>query len=93
MKLNELEKYKIERIEDYENARKDDSDLSYYTLIMVRGSNPVPCIAVSSYLYKYSEHELGLYLKGHKNYWGKLGKFMNAKDNQYKERLIREMEE
>jgi len=51
----------------------------------------MPCVAVSFRLYKYSEHELELYLKGHKNYWGKLGKFMNVKGNQYKERLIREI--
>ncbi|AGO61373.1 MULTISPECIES: hypothetical protein [Ferroplasma] len=85
MTLNQLEKFKIKR--------KDDSYLSYYTLIRVRGSKPVPCFAVPSHLYKYSEHELGLYLKYHKNYWGKLGKFMNTKDNQYMEILDREMEE
>lgn len=88
-----MEKFKIEKTEEYENARKGDSDLSYYTLMRVRGSKPVQCFAVPSHLYKYSEHERGLYLKGHKNYWGKLGKYMNAKDNQYKEQLSREMEE
>lgn len=76
MKLNELGKYKIERTIDYENARKDSLDLSYYTLIRVRGSKPVPCFEVPSHLYKYSEHELGLYLKDHKNYWGRLGKLL-----------------
>ncbi len=76
MKLNELGKFKIERTEDYENARKDDLDLSYYTMIRVRGSKPVPCFEVPSHLYKYSEHELGLYLKDHKNCWGKLGKLL-----------------
>ena len=69
-------KFKIDRAEDYDNARKDGLDLSYYTLIRVRGSKPAECFAVPSHLYKYSEHELGLYLKDHKNYWGKLGKLL-----------------
>ena len=69
-------KFKIERTIDYENARKDSLDLSYYTLIRVRGSKPVPCFEVPSHLYKYSEHELGLYLKDHKNYWGRLSKLL-----------------
>ena len=69
-------KFKIERTIDYENARKDSLDLSYYTLITVRGSKPVPCFEVPSHLYKYSEHELGLYLKDHKNYWGRLSKLL-----------------
>ena len=76
MNLNELGKFKIEKTVDYGNARKDSLDISYYTLIRVWGSKPAPCFAVPSHLYKYSEHELGLYLKDHKNYWGKLGKLL-----------------
>ncbi|MGE9810474.1 hypothetical protein ACLIKE_03915 [Ferroplasma acidiphilum] len=76
MNLNELGKFKIEKGEDYNFARKDGLDLSYYTLIRVSGSKPSPCYAVPSHLYKYSEHELGLYLKDHKIYWRKLGKLL-----------------
>ena len=78
MKLNQLGKFKIERTADYEDARKDGLDLSYYTMIRVRGSKPSPCYAVPSNLFKYSEDELGLYLKDHKLYWKKLGKLLGV---------------
>lgn len=77
MELKDLGKYKIERTEDYENARKDGLDISYYEMIRVKGSKPEKCFTVASHLYKYSNNKLGLYLKDHKNYWKALGTLLN----------------
>jgi len=49
-------------------------------MIRIRGSSPEPpYFMVSSHLYKYSETELALYMKDHKNYWRPLGKILNQR--------------
>ena len=39
-KLADLGKYKVEKTDDYDLARRDGLDLSYYEIIRVRGSKP-----------------------------------------------------
>ena len=72
--LRDLGPYRVERTEDWNNG----IDNSYAAMIRVKGSNPVPpYFMVPSHLYKYSDSELALYLKDHKNLWRKLGKLLN----------------
>ena len=72
--LRDLGPYRVERTEDWNNG----IDNSYAAMIRVKGSNPVPpYFPVPSHLYKYSDSELALYLKDHKNLWRKLGKLLN----------------
>ncbi|MGC8516075.1 MAG: hypothetical protein ACP5OC_08090 [Thermoplasmata archaeon] len=75
-RLSGLGPYRVERSEDYET----DTDRSWGEIIRVRGSKPKPpFFTVPSHLYKYSESELALYLKDHKNLWRTLGKLLNQK--------------
>ena len=72
--LRDLGPYRVERTEDWNNG----IDNSYAAMIRVKGSIPVPpYFMVPSHLYKYSDSELALYLKDHKNLWRKLGKLLN----------------
>ena len=73
--LKQLGPYRIERSEEYGEC--PDGDRTYCELIRVRGSrvNP-PVFSVVSHLYKFSETELALYLKDHKNLWRALGKLL-----------------
>ncbi len=76
-KLKDLGRYKIDRTEDYEWAKSSGEDLSYYEMLRVKGSKTEKCFNVPSNLYKYSNDELALYLKDHKNYWRPLSKLLN----------------
>ncbi len=71
--LKRLGPYRIERAGDYDQAE----DKSYAEMIRVRGSKPKPQVfMVPSHLYKFSETELALYMKDHKNLWRALGKLL-----------------
>ena len=83
-------RYKVERTEDWENCEGDEK--SYGEMIRVKDSKPVfrkgidPLTGkpnriyyMPSHLYKYSETELGLYLKDHKSVWPKLAKITGEK--------------
>ena len=82
--------YKVERTEDWENCEGDEK--SYGEIIRVKDSKPVfrgginPLTGkpnriyyMPSHLYKYSETELGLYVKDHKSVWPKLAKITGEK--------------
>jgi hypothetical protein len=74
--LKDLGAYRIERSEDYNVSE----DKAYGEIIRVKGSEiERPYFMVPSHLYKYSESELGLYLKDHKNAWRSLSKILNVK--------------
>ncbi len=77
--LKDLGKYKIDKTEDYEWAKSTGEDLSYYEMIRIKGSKPEKYFNVPSNLYKYSDNELALYLKDHKNYWRPLSELLNQK--------------
>jgi hypothetical protein len=76
-RLGMLGPYRVERTEEYIPW---GSDNSYAEMIRVRRSraNP-PVFMVPSHLYKYSETEMGLYLKDHKNLWRPLGRILNER--------------
>ncbi len=72
--LKTLGSFKVERAKDWGN----DPDSSYSEMIRMKGSKiEPPKFLVPSHLYKYSDKELGLYLKDHKNLWRALGKLLN----------------
>jgi len=81
---------KVERTEDWEDCQGDEK--SYGEMIRVKDSKPVFRKGINpltgkpnriyympSHLYKYSETELGLYLKDHKSVWPKLAKITGEK--------------
>jgi len=73
-KLEQLGSYRIERTRDWGN----DSNKTFGEMIRVKESKPkLPYFDVPSHLYKFSEKEIGIYLKDHKNLWRKLGKLLN----------------
>jgi len=75
--LGSLGPYRVERAEEYIPGGSGDS---YAEMIRVRGSRPDPPIfMVPSHLYKYSETELGLYLKELKNRWRPLGRILDER--------------
>lgn len=77
--LQDLGKYKVEKTDDYDLARRDGLDISYYEYIKVRGSNPEKNkFQVPSCLYKYSDSELCLYLRDHKKHWGRIAKLLST---------------
>jgi len=82
--------YKVERTEDWEDCQGDEK--SYGEMIRVKDSKPVFRKGINpltgkpnriyympSHLYKYSETEVGLYLKDHKSVWPKLAKITGEK--------------
>ena len=74
--LRSLGPFRIERTEEYVSGALDNS---YTEIIRVRESKPEPPVfKVPSHLYKYSEKELGLYLKERKNIWRQLGKLLDV---------------
>jgi len=86
--------YKVERTEDWEDCQGDEK--SYGEMIRVRDSKPVyrqgknPLTGkpnriyyMPSHLYKYSERELGLYMKDHRNLWPKLAKITGENFNDF----------
>ncbi|MHB8396061.1 MAG: hypothetical protein ACYDAZ_01865 [Thermoplasmataceae archaeon] len=74
LELKDLGPYRIERSEDYDQC---PFDKSYCELIRVKGSKPEPSFDVMSHVYKFSESELAIYLKDHKNLWRPLGDLLN----------------
>ena len=76
-KLSDLGKYKVEKTDDYDLARRDGLDLSFYEMIRVRGSKPEKNFRIPSNISKYSDSELLLYLKDHKRYWNQISKILN----------------
>ena len=61
-KLSDLGKYRIEKTDDYDLARQDGLDLSYYEMLRVRGSKPEMNFKIPSNISKYSNNELLLFL-------------------------------
>jgi len=75
--LSRLGPFRVERSEEYIPGGLDNS---YAEMIRVRGSKADPPIfMVPSHLYKYSETELGLYLKELKNRWRPLGRILDQR--------------
>ena len=71
--LRDLGPYKIEKAVDYGLLE----DHSLEAIIKVRRSRPNPPFFPSgSYLFKYSDKELGLYLKDRKNAWRDLSELL-----------------
>jgi hypothetical protein len=75
--LQDLGKYKIEKAEDYDDAKKDGLDTSFYEMIRVRGSKSEQGFPSPSAVSKYSNDSLILYLKDHKRYWGRISRILN----------------
>jgi len=84
--------YKVERTEDWEDCEGDEK--SYGEMIRVKDSKPVyrqgknpltgkpnKIYHMPSHLYKYSEKELGLYMKDHRNLWPKLAEITGENFN------------
>ena len=87
-RLSDLGKYKIEKTDDYDLARGDGLDLSYYEMIRVKGSKPEKNFKIPSNISKYSNNELLLYLKDHKRYWNKISKILNEKIDPDSEEVV-----
>jgi hypothetical protein len=72
--LNDLGPYKIEKAVDYGLLE----DHSLEAIIKVRRSRPNPPFFPSgSYLFKYSDKDLGLYLKDRKKAWRELSELLS----------------
>ena len=87
-KLSDLGKYRIEKTDDYDLARRDGLDLSYYEMIRVKGSRPEKLFPVPSHVSKYSNNELYLYLKDHKRYWPQISKILDQKIDKDSEEAV-----
>ena len=87
-KLADLGKYKVEKTDDYDLARRDGLDLSYYEMIRVRGSKPERNFKIPSNISKYSNNELLLYLKDHKRYWAQISKILDQKIDKDSEEAV-----
>ena len=87
-RLSDLGKYKVEKTDDYDLARGDGLDLSYYEMIRVKGSKPEKNFKIPSNISKYSNNELLLYLKDHKRYWNKISKILNEKIDPDSEEVV-----
>ena len=73
--LNDLGPYKVEKAIDYGLLE----DRSYEQVIKVKRSHPdPPFFPVESHLFKYSDDELGLYLKDRKNDWRDLSRILGT---------------
>ena len=84
--LKSLGPYRIERTEEYIPGAQENS---YAEMIRIRGSKPEPPVfMVPSHLYKYSESELGLYLKERKNRWRELGELLGVEIDIHDNELI-----
>jgi len=86
--------YKIERTEDWEDS--EGYEKSYSEIIRVKDSEPVKhkgrnpltkklnkIYYMPSHLYKYSETELGLYMKDHKSIWAQLAEITGEQFNEF----------
>jgi len=82
--------FKVEKTEDWEDCQGDEK--SYGEMVRVKdslqtyrnGSSPLTgkpnkILYMSSNLYKYSETELGLYMKDHRSLWPKLAEITGEK--------------
>ena len=87
-RLSDLGKYKIEKTDDYDLARRDGLDLSYYEMVRVKGSKPEKLFRIPSNVSKYSNNELLLYLKDHKRYWNKISKILDQEIDQDSEEAV-----
>ncbi len=87
-KLEDLGKYKVEKTADYDLARRDGLDLSYYEMIRVKGSKPERNFKIPSNISKYSNNELLLYLKDHKRYWAQISKILDQKIDKDSEEAV-----
>ena len=87
-KLSDLGKYRIEKTDDYDLARRDGLDLSYYEMIRVRGSKPERNFKIPSNVSKYSNNELLLYLKDHKRYWPQISKILDQQIDKDSEEAV-----
>ena len=87
-KLADLGKYKVEKTDDYDLARRDGLDLSYYEMIRVKGSKPERNFKIPSNISKYSNNELLLYLKDHKRYWAQISKILDQKIDKDSEEAV-----
>ena len=87
-KLSDLGRYRIEKTDDYDLARRDDLDLSYYEMIRVRGSKPEKFFPIPSNISKYSSDKLVLYLKDHKRYWAQISKILDQKIDKDSEEAV-----
>ena len=84
--LKTLGPYRIERSEEYAPGSQTGT---YEEMIRIRGSKPEPPVfMVPSHLYKYSESELGLYLKERKNLWRQLGKLLGVEIDIHDQELM-----
>ena len=87
-KLEDLGKYKVEKTADYDVARRDGIDVSFYEIIRVRGSKPEKFFPAPSHVSKYSNNELLLYLKDHKRYWPQISKILDQKIDKDSEEAV-----
>ena len=87
-KLSDLGKFRIEKTDDYDLARRDGLDLSYYEMIRVRGSKPEGNFKIPSNVSKYSNNELLLYLKDHKRYWPQISKILDQQIDKDSEEAV-----
>ena len=87
-KLSDLGKFRIEKTDDYDLARRDGLDLSYYEMIRVRGSKPERNFKIPSNVSKYSNNELLLYLKDHKRYWPQISKILDQQIDKDSEEAV-----
>jgi len=84
--------FKVEKTEDWEDCQGDEK--SYGEMVRVKdslqtyrkGSSPLTgkpnkILYMPSNLYKYSETELGLYMKDHRNLWPKLAEITGENFN------------
>jgi len=84
--------FKVERTEDWEDCEGEEK--SYGEMIRVKDSLPTyrngtspltgkpnKILYISSNLYKYSETELGLYMKDHRSLWPKLAEITGENFN------------
>jgi hypothetical protein len=74
--------YKVEKTEDWDYC--EGNEKSYGEMIRVKDSKPVyrqGIYYMPSHLYKYSERELCLYMKDHRNLWPKLAEITGENFN------------
>ncbi|QRF74617.1 hypothetical protein Thermo_00102 [Thermoplasmatales archaeon] len=84
-RLNDLGPYRIEKTEDY----RETVDRSFAEIIRVKGSRSrPPAFETPSHIYKFSDSELALYLKDHKNTWRDLSRILGRKINISDEEII-----
>ena len=76
-RLSDLGKYRIYKDQDYDEAKEDGEDLTFYEYIKVKDSQPEKGFPIPSHVSKYSSTELSLYLKDHRRSWKKISKLLD----------------